>query len=147
MAGYVEILAGTGFLAGCDIWGTIDETLHEHSPELGQDLKLLVQGLTPILSGSLLMDISYEAYPDPGNSDLVLVYAEDIAQEAYWNRIYVQYQEGGPLGVHTYTNDPHQMFYDTATGDGLALTETWALTYVTEAEALCMGGAGVPFVP
>lgn len=149
MAAYVEIIAGTGMLTKCDLWGTIDEQLHEHSPELGAELQAYVRNLTPIRTGALVMDIAVEAYPDPGGagSDLVYVYAEDIAQEAFWNRVYVAYQEGGPLGLHTYTNDPHQMFYDTATGDGLALTEVWALTYITLAETMCLGGAGVPFVP
>jgi hypothetical protein len=146
-AGYVELIAGTGMITTCDLWGTIDENLHAHSEELGNGLKGLVQALTPIRTGALVMDITVESYPDPGGGDLVYVYEEDIAQEAFWNRIYVLYQEGGMLGLPTYTNDPHQMFLDTAKGDGLALTEVWALTYVTEAEAMCLGGAGVPFVP
>jgi hypothetical protein len=74
----------------------------------------------------------------------VLVYAENIAQEAFWNRVYVQYQEGGLLGTSTYTNDPHEMFFRTAVGDGLALTEAWAEMCVAEAIGFSVAGTGVP---
>lgn len=145
--GYVEIIPGTGFILGQDISATIDEQLHEGSPELGLALKDFVQELTPILTGALLMDISFEAYPDPGGpgSDLVLIYAETIAQEAFWNRIYVQFQEGGPLGEHTYTNDPHEMFFETSRGAGLDFVRIWAEARVQMAVDLCLAGAGVPY--
>jgi hypothetical protein len=145
MTAYIDIVAGTGMIMGQDIWGTIDEQLHEATPELGLGLQDLIRELTPIRTGALLMDISFEAYTDPGDSDLVWMYPEDTAQEAFWNRIYVQYQEGGPLGEHTYTNDPHEMFYETATGAGLDFTKSWAELHIQEAIDLCMAGAGVPF--
>lgn len=144
IAGAVNIVAGTGGIVGQDIWATIDERLHEHTPELGAGLQDMVRELTPIRTGALIMDISYEAYPDPGNDDLVWVYAEDIAQQAYWNRVYVQYQEGGVLGEETYTNDPHEMFFETASGAGLDYTTVWAMVYIYEGIFLCMAGAGLP---
>ena len=140
--GYVSVIAGTGGIIGQDIWATIDERLHEHTTELGLGLQEMVRELTPILTGALIMDISYEAYA--GGDDLVWVYAEDIAQEAFWNRIYVQYQEGGPLGEPTYTNDPHEMFLETAQGAGADYAQTWAELYVAEALGLCAIGAGLP---
>lgn len=146
----LDIIAGTGMIMQDDIWGTIDEQLHEHSPELGDELVPMVRDLTPILTGALISDITYEAYPDPagfdmGESDLVLVYAEDIAQQAFWHRVYVLFQEGGALGLPTYTNAPHEMFYKTATEDGLAATYLWAEKWIGYAAFLCVGGAGVPF--
>ncbi len=145
IGGSVEIIAGTGGIINCDIWGTVDEQLHEHTPELGAALQDFVRELEPIRTGALIMDTSYEAYLNPGDSDLVWVYAEDIAQEAYWNRIYVQYQEGGILGEHTYTNDPHEMFYETSIGAGRDFTEIWAEKYVNLGLDLCAGGAGLPW--
>lgn len=142
---FLSLIPGTGMILKQDVWGTIDEQLHENTPELGDGLRDLVRNLTPIRTGALVMDISYEAYTQPGDSDLLWVYAEDVAQEAYWNRIYVQYQEGGPLGVHTYTNDPHEMFFQTAQGDGLVLTTGWALLHIQEALVMVEAGAGVPF--
>ena len=147
MAAYVDIIPGTGFILGQDLGATIDEQLHEHSPELGLALRDFVQELTPILTGALISDMSYEAYPDPGGggqTDLVYIYSETLAQEAFWHRVYVAYQEGGPLGLPTYTNAPHEMFWETASGAGLDFTKTWAETYIQVAIDMCIIGIGVP---
>ena len=149
-AASIEIVAGTGGIINTDIWATIDERLHEDTPTLGKGLVDFVDELTPIRTGALIMDITYEAYTSPGGygmegSDLVYIYAEGLAQQAYWHRIYVQYQEGGPLGEPTYTNDPHEMFYETAGGAGRDFSEAWALKNVQEALDMCVGGAGVPW--
>lgn len=148
--GNVEIIAGTGMIMGVDMWGTIDEQLHEHSPELGEELRDLVREKTPILTGALVMDMSFEAYPDPqgmtgGEDDLVWVYADETMQQAFWQRVYVQYQEGAPLGEHTFTNDAREMFYMTAIADGLAATQVWALKTIFLANELIISGAGVPW--
>jgi hypothetical protein len=147
--GSVEIIAGTGGILNTDIWATIDEQLHENTPDLGQNLTELVQEKTPVRTSALQMDMTYEAYPDPqgaggGEGDLVWIYAEDANQLAVWSRVYVQYQEGDPLGVPTYTNPPREMFYLTATTDGLPVVETWAQYWIQEALDMCAGGAGVP---
>lgn len=147
VVGSISIIDDNNFM-GMDLWATIDEQLHEHSPELGTLLVPLVQAKTPVLTGALQSDMTYEAYPDPeppggGDEDLVYVYAAGDAQMATWQRIYVQYQEGGPLGLPTYTNPPRQMFYKTADSDGLTETAEWAYTYVEYAELLCVSGAGV----
>jgi hypothetical protein len=147
--GYVEILAGTGGIINTDIWATIDEQLHEHTPDLGTDLTQLVQQKTPVLTGALEMSMTFEAYLDPqgsggGPGDLVFIYADDADQLAVWARVYVQYQEGDPLGVPTYTNPPREMFYQTATTDGLPIVETWAAYWIQWALDMAAGGAGVP---
>lgn len=141
--GYVQFIAGTGGIVGQDVWATIDRELHIHSPELAKEMQLLVQNLTPIRTGALLMDIAYDAYLTEGFPEIAWVYAETIAQQAFWNRVYVQYQEGGPLGEHTYTNDPHEMFFDTANGDGLDLVYAWAGPIIQDALYQCSIGTGV----
>lgn len=143
MAGYVEIIAGTGGIVGQNIWGTLDEQFHADAADLGKTIQGFVDNMTPIRTGALVMDITYEEF-GTGNKDIVRVYAENIEQQAYWNRIYVQYQEGGPLGQHTYTNNPHEMFFETAQGAGLAYTELWAGRNANIAIARCIVGAGIP---
>lgn len=148
------IVGGIDFLdqqnfSGMNTWATIDEQLHGHSPELGDVLVPLVQAKTPVLTGALQSDMTYEAYPDPedpgmGEEDLVFVYAEGAEQLATWDRIYVQYQEGGPLGLPTYTNPPRLMFLTTAESDGLEATTEWAMEWIAYANFLCVSGAGVP---
>jgi hypothetical protein len=142
--GSVEIIAGTGGIMGVDIWATVDERLHERSPRLATELRFLVENKTPVWTGALMEDVQEESYPAPGGDDLVWIYSANEEQLIAWNRIYVEYQEGGPLGLPTYTNDPRQMYYDTAAGDGLLATEFWALEAVNEAMDMVVGGAGIP---
>jgi len=147
----IGIIPGTGFIINSDIFKTIDETLHQHSPELGMALKDMVQAITPIQTGALISDITDEEYTSPGGyvlgeSDVVWVYANDVAQQAYWNRYYAPYQEGGVLGLATYTNAPREMFFTTATTDGLDFVGAWAEIWVGEALSISAGGGGVPFI-
>lgn len=136
--------------AGQNKGATIAEQLHEHTPDLGDVLVPLVQDKTPMLTGALQSDMTYEAYtdamssPDEGDDDLVYVYASGSSQIAAWSRIYVQYQEGGPLGLPTYTNPPREMFLNTAETDGLAATTEWAVEWIDYANLLCLSGAGIP---
>lgn len=148
MAGYLEIIAGTGGIMNCDIWATVDEQLHEYTPELGKILTYLVMQKTPVLTGALQGDMTYEAYTSPGGygmgSDLVYIYATGDFQQAVWNRIYVWYQEGEPLGAFTITNAPRMFFVNTALGDGRQAAMAWAQLAVSIALGLCAAGAGVP---
>lgn len=137
--------------AGMNKGATIAEQLHDHTPDLGTALVPLVQAKTPMLTGALESDMTFEAYtspmsaPDEGDDDLVYIYAEGSQQLAAWNRIYVQYQEGGPLGLPTYTNPPREMFLTTAETDGLVVTTEWAMEWIEYANLLCLSGAGVPY--
>jgi hypothetical protein len=133
MTGYVNLtIAKSGiFSTGAD--QKIKDQLHADSANLGVILGLLVEARTPVDTGGLLSDITFD--PNPGGDDIVLIYAGDTGQMASWNRIYVQYQEGPPLGVSTYTNPPRNMFQFTATTDGLVATETWAIENVLVALA------------
>lgn len=147
MAG-VNIIAGTGLMMDSSLWGTIERELKLNSNQIGEVIKVMVEDKTPILSGSLQSDIVYSSTETPGSvtlgsEDLVYIYAEGTAQEAYWNRIYVPYVEGGLLGLPTYTNDPRLIFASTAEGDGLDATTLWAQIHVDEAVAMWEVGAGV----
>ena len=136
-------------ITGTDMWATIDEQLHDHTPDLGAILVPMVQARTPVWTGALQGSITYEAYENPeppgGEEDLVYVYAPDDAQLAAWNRIYVQYVEGEPLGLHTYTNPARGIYFNTAQAEGFDATLLWAVTWIDYANTLAMSGAGVPF--
>lgn len=146
----IELVPGTGMIIDEDIWGNIDVVLHAHSPELGVTIQAMVRDITPILTGALLSDITSEPNTTPvgasgGESVLVDVIAEDVAQQAFWNRYYAPYQEGGLLGLPTYTNAPREMFFTTATTDGLDATLVWAMQYIQEALLLSAYGGGKKF--
>jgi hypothetical protein len=146
--GNISIIAGTGLMIGIDRWATIRKELRDNSNFIGDIGQHLVIDKTPILSGSLLADITYSSAETPGSvplgpEDLVYIYAEGIAQQSYWNRIYVPYVEGGPLGLPTYTNDPRLIFLDSAT-EMLPYVEAWALANIEIANIKVNIGMGVP---
>ncbi len=151
MAGLVEIVAGTGGIIGQNIDKTIAVTLYAHSPELGDTFLHLLRPITPFLTGALVSDLTYDAALTPagltgssGKDEILSVFALGFDQLAEWGREYVQYVEGPPLGLPTYTNQPRHIFIDTAEGEGLLATEVWALLYVQEALDLCAIGGGIP---
>lgn len=146
----IGIVPGTGAIINENIWANIDIQLHSHSPELGVTLQAMVRDITPILTGALLSDITSLPEISPqglggGESTLVLVVAEDVAQQAFWNRYYAPYQEGGILGLPTYTNPAREMFFTTAVTDGLDATLVWAETYINEALIISAMGGGVRY--
>lgn len=144
MAGAVWVTYTGGNIAGQNIWATIDEQLHDHSPELGEILKQLVKDKTPVDTGALESSIDFDAYTSTGDADLVWVYADEGPQIATWNRVYVEYQEGPPMGLSTYTNNPRLMFMITSETDGQDATLVWAMQWVNYAITLCLSGAGIP---
>lgn len=144
MAFYIEIIAGTGGIIHQNVWATIDEVMHKNANLMADELVYLVKLKTPIRTGSLWTDIQSDSYPDPGGEDLAYIYSATSEQIAAWQRVYVDYQEGGILGLPTYTNDPHEMFQITSDTDGPPMVEAWALASIQEALDLCIAGAGVP---
>jgi hypothetical protein len=98
---------------------------HLESPELAALERQAVEDRTPVDTGALREDIAATPYVSTGTDTLVKLYTADSFQEAEWHRIYVAYQEGGLLGLPTYTNEPHEMFAKVATEDTGIIT-TWA---------------------
>lgn len=133
------VVEAPGHFLNQDWSDTVLETLHEHADELGLLEQESVQSRTPQLTGALKSSEKYEIFPDPHDPNLVFLYADDVEQLAEWNRVYVAYQEGGALGLPTYTNPPHEMFAQVGTTDLLQI-ETWALrTLATAFETLAEG--------
>ena len=140
----VTVLAGTGFIMGQNIWRTIDDQLHAHSDEIAEIIRFMVEDKTPVLTGALKSDIIADSYPDTGDNDLAWITSANAEQVIVWNRIYVEYQEGGALGLPTYTNDPRLMFMDTAENDGPVACEVWAEKTIQYALDMCVMGVGLP---
>lgn len=135
----------SSFVSGdMDIMATIRQELHAEADPMGQAIAILVQARTPVRTGALRSDIGYEPVTDMTSNDIVYIYAEGTEQLAEWNRIYVQYQEGPPLGEPTYTNAPHEMFLITAQSDGFDVVEMLGTMAVDTAIVLCIAGLGVP---
>lgn len=91
-----------------DWYETAVSNLFKGTDELGQLEQFNVSARTPTDTGALLADISYEAYSS--GDEFAFIFANTAEQMAEWGREYDVYQEGGLLGLATYTNDPHQMF-------------------------------------
>lgn len=135
----------TGPIIHQDMWATVERELHLQAPELGVILVSLVREKTPVLTGALQSSITAIANPPGDRANLLEVFPADDEQLITWGRIYAPYQEGPPLGLSTYTNEPRQMFQLTADTDGLAATEIWAQAAVDGGLALAALGNGVRF--
>lgn len=109
---------------GQDWWGAVSGALYEGGDELGAIEQFNVSKRTPVDTGALLTDVSYQA-PGTGSGSglLAYIYADDTNQLDEWNRYYAVYQEGGLLGLSTYTNAPHEMFAQIMTTDIPAIEE------------------------
>lgn len=126
-----------------DIMATVRMVLHRDSPDLVSLIVPRIQARTAVDTGALQSAIIGDPHPDPDDPVLAEFFADDNPQLAAWGRIYVAYQEGGTLGLPTYTNPPRLMFARVETDD-LPLIEAWAIDRCQEAIDLCETGAGIP---
>lgn len=105
------------------------QVLHDHSEEIAQPILDNIEARTPELTGALKEDETYQL----GSGNLLVEwYVGDAYQLAEWHRPYAVYQEGPPMGLETYTNDAHQMFFRVTTDD-LPLIADWAQRTVQDA--------------
>lgn len=127
---------------GQDWRKTIFEELFRATDELGQLEQYNVSARTPVDTGALLADVQYTAYHE--GKTLVDVYADDEEQLAEWGRVYALYQEGGALGLSTYTNAPHEMFAKVLTDDIPAI-EKWGNDALQKGVDRLGNGSGVRY--
>lgn len=118
----LEITAPAGFFE-MDWWAETKHMLHEGAEMLGELLQFTVSSRTPVDTGALLADVSFDASYPPDSNNLVRVYSDTTEQVAEWDRVYMLYQEGGLLGLETYTNAPHEMYGKILTDDIPAIEE------------------------
>jgi hypothetical protein len=104
-----------------NIAGEMEDALRLHAGELA-DLEFYnISARTPVRTGALLSDLQEQA--NVSGSILAYVFYGTSNQLDEWNRVYVQYQEGGLLGAPTYTNGPHMMVFRALTEDIPAIEE------------------------
>jgi len=119
--------------------------LRFNSPDIAAQIEDRIRERTQRMTGALAESITGQAYTSTvsGNRTVMLAmwYANDDPQLSEWNRVYVQYQEGPPLGESTYTNPPHQMFEQVEIED-LGLIQTWAEAAVQNSVDGLLGGSG-----
>jgi hypothetical protein len=104
--------------------------LRSHASEIAAEIEQQIEDRTPVDTGALKEDETYEV--NRGGNELVHWYVGDAYQLAENKRVYSAYQEGPPLGLSTYTNDPHQMYFKVTTDD-LPLITDWAQRMVEQA--------------
>lgn len=100
--------------------------LHNDAGLLGGVFVTVIQSKTPVWTGALRDDETFEVNTDVNGDWLVHVYTDTAEQLAAWNRVYVEYVEGPSLGKWTWTNDPRHMFADTIDYDSKDILESWA---------------------
>jgi hypothetical protein len=130
-------------LADMDIMATIKDELYSDTDRLADVELIMVYNRTHVWTGALRSGITASAAHDVNDPLLVWLTAEDDPQLAMWGRVYVQYQEGGALGLPTYTNPPRLMFASVGTDD-LPILAAWAYENCERALTRCTDGTGIP---
>ena len=92
---------------------------------------------TPVLTGALASDLTGDT--NPSSDVLSYVYFDDTNQLDEYDRVYVQYQEGGVLGLSTYTNPPREMVASSVIDDIPAI-EAWGNQVLSIWAAGIVGG-------
>ncbi len=123
---------------------TILRQVHRDTQGLGDLLYANILERTPVRTGALMSSILEEVNTeDITNDDLIVFTVDEGPQMGAWNRVYWMYQEGNPLGLSTYTNAPHQMFYKVETDD-LDLINAWIKGSIDSSLDVLAGGNGIP---
>lgn len=141
MSDFSLTLEAPGHFLHTDWEETILEVLHANADELGQLEQQSIRDRTNRETGALKLAEKYDLFTDPHDPNLVFLYADEAEQLAEWNRVYVQYQEGGTLGLPTYTNPPHEMFAQVLTTDQLQI-ELWCAETLAKAFEIIADGLG-----
>lgn len=122
---------------------TVVEELHNGGPELAQLEVFNITARSPEDTAALKHDITGKGDFSP-TSDIIATVTEGTANQlAEWGRVYAQYQEGGALGLSTYTNAPHEMYARAFTEDIGAIT-AWGNKWLQKAADRLAAGNGVP---
>lgn len=139
----LSLIASTDWLFGqFSADATIREELHNGTQEL-RDLEVdQIRQRTPQDTLALYDSITGTPYADPKAKTLLWVRAQNKEQVDEWGRVYAPYQEGGPLGLPTFTNPPHEMFQEAMSTD-IPLIEAWASKYGNIALKRIASGQGV----
>jgi hypothetical protein len=119
------------------IAGEMEDALRLHAGDLADIEYYNISARTPVRTGALLSDLQEQA--NVSDTILAYIFYGTENQLDQWDRVYVQYQEGGILGRPTYTNDPHEMVYSALTDDIPAIEE-WGNKVLNDWVAVLVGG-------
>ena len=100
-----------------------------------------VRARTPVDRSGLIDDIFAVVHHAVDERTLIEINSGSENQLAAWNRVYVQYQEGGALGLPTWTNPPRTMYHQVTTTDLPQITK-WAEDAVNVALSRVVNGTG-----
>jgi hypothetical protein len=126
-----------------DIEATLRRALHRRANDLGAMENKLIEDRTPVDQGALLNSETFTTDPNPDDEELVFLFADPQEQIDVHNREYDVYQEGGALGLATYTNAPHEMFAQVETTD-LPVIQAWGEAALQEGCDEITAGTGIP---
>ena len=115
--------------------------LHEHIDELGEMEVESIRSRTEEITGALKEAEEYLPSYDPEDPNLLILDAAPGPQLDEWKRIYVAYQEGGALGLPTFTNPPRLMFAQVETVD-IPQIEAWAAMAIQDSLDVLAAGEG-----
>jgi hypothetical protein len=99
------------------------EGLHKDAERIAKIIQQRIRDRSPDDTGAMKEDETYKVFGE--GEQLVTWYAGSYNQETENHRYYLPYQEGPPMGLKTYTNEPHRMFERVTTEDP-GLIEDWA---------------------
>lgn len=134
----ITLTAPTNFFRE-DWYDVIVGQLHAGQSMLGELLVFTVSSRTPVDTGALQADVSWE---NGSGDEIGTVYSAQTEQLAEWGRVYELYQEGALLGLSTYTNSPHEMYAKVLTDDVPAI-EDWGNQWLQRGADLMTTGAEV----
>jgi hypothetical protein len=140
MAGGTITLVVPGHFLNQDLERTVIQELQAGSDELGAMELYSISARTPVDTGALLSDEFYEVGSLPV---LVTLGMHTENQLDEWGRVYAPYQEGGELGLATYTNGPHEMFARVLPDDIPQISD-WGIRQCQAAMDRCAAGLGFP---
>jgi hypothetical protein len=135
-AAFLEPNIPAGLLSA-NIAGEMEDALRLHAGELADIEFANVSARTPVRSGALLQDLQEQA--NVSDSILAYIFYDTTNQLDEYDRVYVQYQEGGILGMATYTNPPRLMIFSALTDD-IADIEAWGNQVLNDWVAVLVGG-------
>lgn len=128
-------------LIGADFAGTLIQGIYKGAETLRDKALGKIIDKTQYAKGGLQADETGTFNSDPSNTELVHIYTETANQLANWNRVYVAYQEGGELGLATYTNEAHMMFQSTA--DDTPFFTTWGVDMLQNGINIIISGGSL----
>lgn len=139
----IELIPGTGAIAGMDLYQTIAEELHAGTPDLAPLILYWMTENTPIRSGALAADEFANPITDAHDPTLIDAGIGTRNQLDEYGRLYAAYQEGPSLGLATFTNDPHHMIQGVIDNHAEDIA-AWAYERMDGAITRCVNGTGVP---